>query len=151
MVVMLVGLRDELVQLDSGSESVFWTITQHSTDSWAWVRIFLTCPACVCAGRGAIFRPKLPSNSDLPSNHSRTSPPAKTILVCETSNGDLPSNHGRTSPPATKILACEPINLCLRPVCAHTITLRARARLRTQCVTSSRRHGMSRHDRERRN
>ena len=99
--------------------------------------------------RGRGFDPssyRLPNTGNLPSNYGRTSPPAKTILACEPSNGNLPSNHGRTSPPAKPILACEPINLCLRPMCAHTITLRARARarLRARGVTLSRRHVMSR-------
>ena len=97
--------------------------------------MFLACPARKIAA--VIFRPRLPSDGDLPSNHGRTSPPAKTILACEATNGDLPSNHGRTSLPTKTILACESINPCLRPMCAHTITLRARARLRARGVTLS--------------
>ena len=61
--------------------------------------------ASLCAGGGAICRPRLPSNGDLTSNYGRTSPPAKTCLACEPinlcllprlpSNGNLPSNYGR--------------------------------------------------------
>ena len=73
--------------------------------------------------QGAIFRPRLPSNGDLPSYYGRTRPPCQNgsrmwtnqpmSLAEVPSNGDLPSNYGRTSPPAKTVLACEPINLCL--------------------------------------